>query len=145
MESLTVSNTFTQLFADKTPFPFATFSPVQLTLGRIQFHKYPTDHRTKKLQSEISCFLLESYQIRQNCTFSKPIYTFPLRILLKPWLSLSAETESLGSIVTVKICRRAQKMNFTLQMEILVLNSLVQLETHVLMWCWQGLWSDVEK
>ena len=52
--------------------------------GRLQFQKYPITQGTKMSQSKNSRFLMKNFQIILNFTIWNPVFTLPLRKLLKP-------------------------------------------------------------
>ena len=73
--------------------------------GWLQFRKYPTLRCTKISQREISCLLIETFQIIPNFTVLNPVFSFPSLILLKPWTLTSKK----GTITARNVSRPNQK------------------------------------
>ena len=94
--------------------------------GRLQFRKYPTHLCTKMSRKENLCFLTRNFQSHQNSTIWNLVFILPVRILLKPWtLSFKKQHNHSQNCIRVILSRRTQTLWFTLQMEDLVLHSLV--------------------
>ena len=96
--------------------------------ARLQFQKYPTHQCTKMSRREKLCFLAGNFQIRQKSTIWNLVFTFPLRIMLKPWtLSFKKDTITAKNLSQLKCPEERKKLRFTLQMKDLVLHALLRI------------------
>ena len=95
---------------------------------RLQFRKNPTHQCTKLPERENLCFLTWKVPSPQSSTIWNLVFTFPLRILLKPWtLSFRKDTITAITASQLKCLEECKKLRFTLQMKDLVLHSLVRI------------------
>ena len=96
--------------------------------GRLQFWIYATHQCTKLSRRETLCILTRNFQGRQNITILIPVFTLPLRILLKPWtVSLAKNTITAKILSQLKCLEERKKLRFTWQMRDLIFHSLVQI------------------
>ena len=65
--------------------------------------------------------LTTNLQIRQTSTIGNLVFTFPLRILLKPWtLSFNKNTITTNAVSQLKCLEERQKLRFTLQKNVVL-------------------------
>ena len=85
--------------------------------GKLQFWKYP-NHRYTKVSHRESSFSNEKFQNRLIFTICNPVFTLPIRILLKPWtLFFRKDTVTAILVSTNKRSRRKQKHDIYLANE----------------------------
>ena len=85
--------------------------------GRLQFQKYPTHQCTKMLRRENLCFLTRNFQSHQNSITWSLVFTFPLRMLLKPWTFSFKRHNHSENCIEVKVSGRTPKIEMCLAIE----------------------------
>ena len=112
----TVSRQYNQLFYNF----FYQSNWIWKVNGRLQFQKYPTHQCTKMSRRESLYFLTRNFQSRQNSTIWTLIFSLPLQILLKPgtlWFKNEERHNHIENCITIKVCRRTQKVEIYLANE----------------------------
>ena len=72
-------------------------------------------------------FLIRNFQSRLNSTICNPVFTLPLRMLLKPWTLFFKKHIFTAIVVSqLKGLKRHKKLRYTFEMKVMVLHSLVQ-------------------